>query len=68
VHVIDIYNHYLMRAKLEDQMRATLKAGEPLKADTGHGFLKTNDSWQDRYFARRPSRSLDYFIDQLREE
>jgi phosphatidylserine/phosphatidylglycerophosphate/cardiolipin synthase-like enzyme len=65
VHVIDIYNHYLLRAKLEDQMRATLKSGQQPQPDAGHGFLRTTDDWQSRYFPTRPYSSLDYFLKHL---
>jgi phosphatidylserine/phosphatidylglycerophosphate/cardiolipin synthase-like enzyme len=64
VHVLDIYDHYLFRAKLEDQLRETLKAGKQPEADPGHGFLRTDDTWQDRYFASgRPKTSLEYFLE-----
>jgi phosphatidylserine/phosphatidylglycerophosphate/cardiolipin synthase-like enzyme len=65
VHVLDIYNHYLLRAKLEDQMRTTLKSGKQPQPDAGHGFLRTTDQWQDRFFPTPPASSLDYFLKHL---
>ncbi len=65
VHVIDIYQHYLMRAKQEDQIRKALLAGKkPAQADINHGFLRTTDVWQDRFFKKQPSTVLDYFLNE----
>jgi phosphatidylserine/phosphatidylglycerophosphate/cardiolipin synthase-like enzyme len=63
VHVIDIYQHYLMRAKQEDQERKALLAGKAQKPPSvNHGFLITTDSWQDRYFKPQPPTILNYFL------
>jgi phosphatidylserine/phosphatidylglycerophosphate/cardiolipin synthase-like enzyme len=63
VHVIDVYQHYLMRAKQEDEMRKALLAGKPTKAPSAnHGFLKATDTWQDRFFKPQPPTILDYFL------
>jgi phosphatidylserine/phosphatidylglycerophosphate/cardiolipin synthase-like enzyme len=63
VHVLDIYQHYLMRAKQEDQIRTAIVAGKkPSAPKTGQGFLSTTDAWQSRFFARSPSNAHDYFL------
>ena len=63
VHVLDVYQHYLMRAKQEDQIRAAIAAGKkPPALETGHGFLSTTDAWQSRFFAPSPSNAHDYFL------
>jgi phosphatidylserine/phosphatidylglycerophosphate/cardiolipin synthase-like enzyme len=64
VHVIDIYQHYLMRAKQEDEERKALLSGKPSKAPSvNHGFLKTGDGWQDRFLGPQPPTILDYFLE-----
>jgi hypothetical protein len=56
VHVIDVYQRHLMRAKQEDQIRTALLAGKkPAQAILNRGFLQTADKWQDRLFKERPS-------------
>jgi phosphatidylserine/phosphatidylglycerophosphate/cardiolipin synthase-like enzyme len=65
VHVLDVYDHYLMRAKLQDQLRKSLIAtGKPPPASIGGGFLKTTPVWQDRWFpaAPPPPTSWAYFV------
>jgi phosphatidylserine/phosphatidylglycerophosphate/cardiolipin synthase-like enzyme len=63
VHVIDVYQHYLMRAKQEDEERKALIAGKkPKPPTTNHGFLNTNDTWQDRFFKPQPATILNYFL------
>jgi hypothetical protein len=65
VHVIDVYQHYLMRAKQEDKIRDALLAGKtPEQATVNHGFLLTTDQWQDPLFMKQPSTVLDYFLEQ----
>ncbi|MGO7182491.1 phospholipase D-like domain-containing protein [Rhizobium brockwellii] len=63
VHVLDTYDHYVMRAKLEDERRKSLIAtGEEPVAKSG-GFLRLNDQWQSRWFAAGgPPSSRDYFL------
>jgi phosphatidylserine/phosphatidylglycerophosphate/cardiolipin synthase-like enzyme len=63
IHVLDVYDHYLMRAKLADGLRKSLIAtGRPPPAKAG-GFLKTTPGWQSRWFdANRPPSSRDYFV------
>ena len=63
VHVLDIYQHYLMRAKQEDQIRTALLAGKtPQSPSVGHGFLTTSDTWQTRFFAPSPATARNYFL------
>jgi phosphatidylserine/phosphatidylglycerophosphate/cardiolipin synthase-like enzyme len=63
VHVIDVYQHYLMRAKQEDEERKALLAGKkPKSLEVNHGFLKINDTWQNRFLEPQPATILDYFL------
>ena len=63
MHVLDIYQHYLMRAKQEDTIRAALLKGKsPKKASVNHGFLNTKDDWQDRFFGEQPLSAMSYFL------
>ncbi len=51
VHVLDVYDHYLMRAKLEDARRkALIKTGREPESGPG-GFLSTKPDWQARLLA-----------------
>ena len=62
IHVLDVYDHYVMRAKLEEQLRQSLIAtGAPPPAKAG-GFLARDDSWQARWFAGGQPTSRDYFL------
>ena len=63
VHVLDVYDHYVMRAKLQDQLRKSLIAtGNAPKTEAG-GFLRTNAGWQDRWFqSTKFPTSRDYFL------
>jgi phosphatidylserine/phosphatidylglycerophosphate/cardiolipin synthase-like enzyme len=63
VHVLDVYDHYVLRAKLADELRQSLIAtGLPPPAAAG-GFLKLAPTWQDRWFAAgQPPNSRDYFL------
>jgi hypothetical protein len=63
VHVLDVYQHYLMRAKQDDQVRTALLAGKKMPPQpTGHGFLQTTPAWQTRFFAPEPATARDYFL------
>jgi phosphatidylserine/phosphatidylglycerophosphate/cardiolipin synthase-like enzyme len=63
VHVLDTYDHYLMRARLEDERcDALIKTGLEPVSKAG-GFLRANDQWQKRWFsADTPPTSRDYFL------
>jgi phosphatidylserine/phosphatidylglycerophosphate/cardiolipin synthase-like enzyme len=71
VHVLDIYDHYVFRARLEQSLRDQLKAGkiksfDEAASDTpAHGLLRLNSSWQDSHFGARQISSLDYFLKQI---
>lgn len=63
VHVLDVYDHYVMRAKLAEELRdALLATGKPPPVKAG-GFLKTTTAWQDRWFPQGPvpPNARDYF-------
>ena len=70
VHVIDLYDHYVMRARIEQNLREMLKRGEidsiqDARDDPeprGRGLLKLTNAWQNKHFAPRPATSLDYFL------
>jgi len=63
VHVLDVYDHYLMRAKLSDKLRESLiETGVPPAAKSG-GFLQMTADWQGRWFEPNPiPNSRDYFL------
>ncbi|WP_342360032.1 phospholipase D-like domain-containing protein [Terrarubrum flagellatum] len=68
VHVIDLYDHYVFRARLEDNLRDQLKSGkiksfaEAAANSQPHGLLRTDAGWQDKHFKDRTPGSLDYFL------
>lgn len=50
VHVLDVYDHYVLRAKMQENLRKALIAtGQPPSAQTG-GFLDRTPGWQNRWF------------------
>jgi hypothetical protein len=63
VHVLDVYDHYVMRARLADELRDSLLAtGLPPEVKAG-GFLSLTPTWQQRWFkADPPPNSRDYFL------
>ena len=69
VHVLDLYDHYVFRAKLEDILRTQIKEGkiksydEAAAANKERGFLQLNSKWQDKHFSERPRSTLDYFLE-----
>jgi phosphatidylserine/phosphatidylglycerophosphate/cardiolipin synthase-like enzyme len=68
VHVIDIYEHYLMRARLEERIRKDILAGKLKSYEDAaaqampHGLLQLGDGWQDGYFANKAQSSTAYFL------
>jgi len=67
VHVLDIYDHYVFRARLEQTLRDQLKAGTIKTMDAAadakpRGLLRLDASWQDAHFRKRPRSSLEYFL------
>jgi hypothetical protein len=69
VHVIDLYDHYVMRARLEEKIRRDIIAGklksyeEAAAQAKPRGLLTVGSDWQNRHFEDRPVSSLDYFLD-----
>jgi phosphatidylserine/phosphatidylglycerophosphate/cardiolipin synthase-like enzyme len=63
VHVLDVYDHYVMRAKMEDRRReALVTTGKEPKASSG-GFLGLDDKWQKKWFdSNAPRTSREYFL------
>jgi hypothetical protein len=63
IHVLDVYDHYVMRAKLQDELRKALIAtGAPPPTQAG-GFLDPTPAWQGRWFRPNPGpSSRDYFL------
>jgi len=63
IHVLDVYDHYVMRAKLQDQLRKSLIATGLPPATQAGGFLKLTPEWQAKWFepAAQPT-SRDYFL------
>lgn len=63
IHVLDVYDHYVMRAKLADKLRKSLIAtGKPPPVEVG-GFLDPTAKWQSRWIqAARPPSSAEYFL------
>jgi hypothetical protein len=68
IHVLDIYDHYVFRARIEQKIRQQLIEGkihsyeEAAAMSKPQGFLQTTARWQDRYFGAVPQSSLDYFL------
>jgi phosphatidylserine/phosphatidylglycerophosphate/cardiolipin synthase-like enzyme len=68
VHVIDLYEHYLMRARLEEKIRSDIMAGklksyeEAAAQAVPHGLLNLGDGWQDKRLANKGESSMAYFL------
>ena len=68
VHVIDLYDHYVMRARLEEKIRKDIMDGkltsyeEAAAHATPHGLLPLDDNWQDGRLAHRKQSSTAYFL------
>jgi hypothetical protein len=68
VHILDLYDHYVFRARLEQNLRGQLAAGkihsfeDAVGASEPHGLLRTDAGWQDRHFAPRSKGAWDYFL------
>ena len=67
VHVIDLYEHYLMRARLEEKIRKDIVAGKLKSYEEAathvvqHGLLALNDGWQKNKLGGATS-SMTYFL------
>ncbi|HUO40150.1 MAG TPA: phospholipase D-like domain-containing protein [Mycobacterium sp.] len=69
VHVLDLYDHYVFRARLEENLRDKLASGTTPSLADGQasgdpsGQLKLDSSWQNAHFAPdRPPSAWDYFL------
>jgi phosphatidylserine/phosphatidylglycerophosphate/cardiolipin synthase-like enzyme len=51
VHVLDVYEHYRFRAVQEEIRREAELAGKSVKKAVDRGFLREDDTWQDKYVA-----------------
>lgn len=70
VHVLDLYDHYVFRARIEQNLRDKLAGGtiqslaDSQTSGDPSGLPKLDSSWQDAHFAPdRPRSALDYFLD-----
>jgi hypothetical protein len=69
VHVIDLYEHYLMRARLEEKIRKDIMAGKLKSYDEAaaqsvpHGLLTLGDDWQQRHLENKAQSSMAYFLE-----
>ena len=62
-HVLDMLEHYRFRAVQEERDIVALRTtGAPPPADTGGGFLHTDDGWQAGYFDGSKGGNRDYFL------
>jgi len=68
VHVLDLYEHYLMRARLEEQIRKDIADGkltsyEEAAADVvPHGLLSLTDTWQKGKLESKGPSTMSYFL------
>jgi PLD-like domain len=68
VHVIDLYEHYLMRARLEENIRRDILAGklksyeEAAAQVVPHGLLGLGNDWQAKYLSGKAQSSMAYFL------
>jgi phosphatidylserine/phosphatidylglycerophosphate/cardiolipin synthase-like enzyme len=68
VHVLDLYEHYLMRARLEEKIRRDIKDGKltSYKEAAAHvvprGLLSLTDSWQMGKLGSKGPSSMSYFL------
>jgi phosphatidylserine/phosphatidylglycerophosphate/cardiolipin synthase-like enzyme len=67
VHVLDLYEHYLMRARLEENIRKDIMAGKLKSYEEAaahvvpHGLLRLDDGWQKNKLGG--TSSMTYFLD-----
>jgi len=68
VHVIDLYDHYLMRARLEEKIRKDILAGKLKSYEQAaaqavpHGLLALGDDWQKKHLNNKAQSSMAYFL------
>jgi hypothetical protein len=69
VHVIDLYEHYLMCARLEQKIRKDIMDGKLKSYDQAaahsvpHGLLTLGDDWQQRHLENKAQSSMAYFLE-----
>jgi hypothetical protein len=69
VHVIDLYEHYLMCARLEQKIRKDIMDGklksyeEAAAHSVPHGLLTLGDDWQQRHLENKAQSSMAYFLE-----
>lgn len=49
--MLDVYEHYRFRAVQEEIRREAELAGKSVEKAVDKGFLKEDDTWQDKYVA-----------------
>ena len=68
VHVLDLYEHYLMRARLEEKIRQDIKDGKLKSYEEAaahvvpHGLLSLTDAWQKVKLESKGPSSMSYFL------
>ncbi|MET4606713.1 phosphatidylserine/phosphatidylglycerophosphate/cardiolipin synthase-like enzyme [Bradyrhizobium sp. JR4.1] len=68
VHVLDLYEHYLMRARLEEKIRQDIQDGKLTSYEEAaaqvvpHGLLSLTDTWQKGKLESKGPSSLSYFL------
>ena len=68
VHVLDFYEHYLMRARLEENIRKDIMAGKLTSYEEAaaqvvpHGLLSLTDTWQKGKLESKGPSTMSYFL------
>jgi phosphatidylserine/phosphatidylglycerophosphate/cardiolipin synthase-like enzyme len=68
VHVLDLYEHYLMRARLEEQIRKDIADGKLTSYEEAaahvvpHGLLSLTDTWQKGKLESKGPSTMSYFL------
>ena len=68
MHVLDVYDHYVFRARIEQDLREQLRQRkihsyeEAAAQAKPQGLLPRNGAWQNKHFMSRPLSSLDYVL------
>jgi phosphatidylserine/phosphatidylglycerophosphate/cardiolipin synthase-like enzyme len=68
VHVLDLYEHYLMRARLEENIRKDIEDGKLTSYEEAaahvvpHGLLSLTDTWQKGKLESKGPSTMSYFL------
>jgi phosphatidylserine/phosphatidylglycerophosphate/cardiolipin synthase-like enzyme len=68
VHVLDLYEHYLMRARLEEKIREDIMAGKLTSYEEAaahvvpHGLLSLTDTWQKGKLESKGPSTMSYLL------